>query len=82
VSDDLNIKEDKWRGILMLLLKDFFRDFSKAIIRGVVGFGIGTGVGGIVCWYYGIPLIFSLLGGILVLGFALALVSNSSFFDK
>jgi len=31
------------------------------------------------CWYYGIPMIFSVLGGILVLGIALALMSDSIF---
>jgi len=80
VGDDIKIEEVKWRGILSSALMGFLRDFSKAIIQGVVGFGIGTGVGGIICWYYGIPLIFALLGGILVLGFALALVMDSSLF--
>lgn len=80
MSEDLETKEGKWQSLLTSFLKGIFRDLSKGIIQGVVGFGIGTGVGGIVCWYFGIPLIFSLLGGILVLGFALAMVSDSLFF--
>jgi hypothetical protein len=33
----------------------------------------------VVCWYYGVPLFLSLLGGILVLGFAMAVKSDSLF---
>lgn len=62
---------------------DFLRDLLKiglaVILKVVVFFGVGTGGGAIVCWYYGLPLGFSILGGILVLGIALALMSDSIF---
>ena len=62
---------------------DFFKDLLKiglsAIIKFVIAFAIGTGAGAIVCWYYNIPLGLSILGGILVLGIALALMSDSIF---
>lgn len=67
--------EGQSRGFLVTLLVGLVRDAVKFIIA----FGVGTGAGAIVCWYYGIPLVFSLLGGILVLGLALALMSDSLF---
>jgi len=63
------------RGILASLLMGLVRDAIKMI----VAFVVGTGAGAIVCWYYGIPLAFSILGGILVLGLALALSTDSLF---
>jgi len=63
------------RDVFVGLIKSSF----NAIMKFLIAFGIGTGAGGIVCWYYGIPMIFSLLGGILVLGFALALMSDTIF---
>ncbi len=41
-------------------------------------FAVGTGGTALACWYYGIPLGFSILGGILVLGVALALISDNT----
>lgn len=62
---------------------DFLKDLLKiglvAILRIMAYFGVGTAGGAVVCWYYGIPLGFSILGGILVLGIALALISDSIF---
>ncbi|MCP4303853.1 MAG: hypothetical protein GY788_03030 [bacterium] len=49
----------------------FFTTLLQGLIRDMVGywitFLIGTGVGAIICLYFGVPLVFSLLGGILVL---------------
>ena len=67
--------EDENRGFFSSLLMGLVRDAVKLIIAFVVG----TGAGAIVCWYYGIPLIFSLLGGILVLVLALAISTDSLF---
>ena len=79
MNDDLKTTaesdEDKNRGFLATLLVDLVRD----AVKFVIAFAVGTGAGAIVCWYYGIPLGFSLLGGILVLGLALALMSDSLF---
>ncbi|MFT5535477.1 MAG: hypothetical protein ACI802_003741, partial [Candidatus Paceibacteria bacterium] len=65
-SDDLCIT--RW-------IKSGLRD----ILTFFIAFVMGTGAGGIVCWYYNFPLGFSILGGIVVLGLALALVSDSMF---
>lgn len=63
--------------------RGFFASLFRSIIRDaanlLVAFAVGTGGGAIVCWYYGIPLVFSILGGILVLGLALALSTDSLF---
>ena len=79
MDDDHNMQtkldEGKSRGFFATLLVGIVRDTIKFIIA----FAVGTGASAIACWYYGIPLVFSLLGGILVLGFALALLSDSLF---
>lgn len=79
VNDDRETKteldEGRSRGFLATLLVGLVQDAVKLIIA----FAIGTGAGAIVCWYYGIPLVFSLLGGILVLALALALLSDGLF---
>lgn len=64
-------------------VKGFFSSLLFGLVRDavkfIVAFAVGTGAGAIVCWYYGIPLVFSFLGGILVLGLALALSTDSLF---
>jgi hypothetical protein len=64
-------------------MRDFLKELLKSgfsvIFKFLIAFAIGTGSGGIVCWYYSIPLAFSILGGILVLGLALALMSDTMF---
>jgi hypothetical protein len=52
---------------------------ARDLVQLLIAFSIGTGAAAVVCWYYGVPLFLSLLGGILVLGFALALKSDSLF---
>jgi hypothetical protein len=51
----------------------------RDLFQIIVAFVVGTVGGAIVCWYYEIPMGFSIIGGILVLGFALALTSDSWF---
>lgn len=63
------------QGFLITFLKGLARD----AFRLVIAFAVGTGGGAIVCWYYGLPLILSIGGGILVLGLALALTTDSWF---
>lgn len=65
----------KDRGFFATLLIGLVRD----VVKFVTAFAVGTGASAIVCWYYGIPLAVSLLGGFLVLGLALALMSDSLF---
>ena len=64
---------------MLNFFKDLFRAGLMVILKFVIAFCVGTGAGAIVCWYYSIPLGFSILGGILVLAFALALMSDSTF---
>lgn len=45
----------------------------------LMAFSIGTGASAVVCWFYGLPLILSLIGGFIVLGVAIALMSESPF---
>ena len=79
MKDDSNTDtkpvEEGGKGFFPTLLMSLARD----AVRLVVAFAVGTGAGAIVCWYYGIPLVFSLLGGILVLGLAVAFWSDSPF---
>ena len=63
------------RGFFASLFMSLVRDAVKLI----VAFAVGTGAGAVVCWYYGVPLVFSVVGGILVLGLALALTTDSLF---
>ncbi|MDX1508555.1 MAG: hypothetical protein R3358_09770 [Woeseiaceae bacterium] len=77
MSDNENVKtefhEGGARGFFSSLLSSIVRDAVKFI----VAFIIGTAAGALVCWYYGIPLVFSLLGGLLVLALTLALMTDS-----
>lgn len=65
------------RGGTRSFLTAFLATLARDIFQLIAAFAVGTGAGAIACWYYGVPLIFSLLGGILVLGFALALTTDS-----
>ena len=62
---------------------DFLKDLLKVglatFLQMLIAFSIGTAAAALACWYYDIPLGFSILGGILVLGIALALMSDSIF---
>ncbi len=71
----MQFHEGENRGFFTTLLVGLVRDAIKLIIA----FAVGTGAGAIACWYYDIPLVFSLLGGILVLVLALALSTDSLF---
>lgn len=66
----------KDRGFFATLFLGLARD----ALRLLIAFTIGTGAGAIVCWYYGLPLVLSLLGGILVLVLAFMLWMDSSLF--
>jgi hypothetical protein len=61
-------------------IKDIIKVFIDAIFKFFAAFAVGTGAAAIVCWYYSVPLGFSIIGGFLVLGLALALISDSSSF--
>ena len=66
---------DKPRGIVA----EFFLGLLKNALLLIIAFVVGTAAGAIVCWYYDIPLIFSVLGGILVLALAVAFMSDGVF---
>lgn len=67
------VNEQSSRGFLATILQDLAQDSLRFLIRAIIAFSIGTGAGAIVCWYYNIPLVFSLIGGVLVLGLVLFL---------
>ncbi|MDJ0794490.1 MAG: hypothetical protein QNI98_09620 [Woeseiaceae bacterium] len=60
-------------------LKELGATLLGALVKFILAFAVGTGGGAIVCWYYGLPLALSIVGGILVLGLALALSTDSLF---
>lgn len=60
-------------------LNDLMKTGLNALVKLTIGFSIGTGAGAAVCWYYGIPMGLSIIGGILVLGIAIAFISDSGF---
>ena len=60
-------------------LASIFLGIFNTLAKFVLAFVIGTGAGAIACWYYGIPLVFSLVGGFIVLGLALAIATDSPF---
>ena len=59
-------------------IQELFVSVGKSLLRLtailLIAFAIGTVAAAIACLYYGVPLIFSLIGGFLVLGFSVALV--------
>ena len=59
---------------------EIFNALAKSLVVFISAFAVGTGVSAAVCLYYGVPIVFSLLGGLIVLGIALALTSGSLFF--
>lgn len=62
-------------SFLMSLLKGM----ASGLLQLVLAFVVGTIAAGIACLYYDVPLVFSLAGGFIVLGIALALSTDSIF---
>jgi hypothetical protein len=60
-------------------LTSFFTSLVRDFVQLIIAFVVGSAGGALVCWYYGIPLVFSIAGGILVLGIALALTTDTWF---
>ena len=79
VSDDRNAKTEFQTGGVREFFSSLVRSVVRDAVKLVLAFALGTGAGAIVCWYFGIPLVFSFLGGFLVLALALALTSDSWF---
>ena len=65
----------KERGFFASLLIGLVRDLFKFVIA----FAVGTGGSAIACWYYGLPLALSLVGGFIVLALALVLTTDTIF---
>lgn len=61
-------------------LAQIFGALAQGFMMLIAAFSIGTGASAVVCLYYGIPIAFSLIGGFIVLGIALALMAESPFF--
>lgn len=60
--------------------KEIFDDLVKFAMRLIIAFLFGTAVGAVVCFIYGIPIGFSLVGGLIVVGIAVALMTAGSWF--
>ena len=43
-------------------LNDLMKTGFNALVKLTIGFSIGTGAGAAVCWYYGIPMVLSIIG--------------------
>lgn len=52
------------------------RGIVQEVVKVVTAFGLGTAGGAALCLYYGIPLIFSLVGGIVLLALMLVFVAG------
>ena len=65
------------------MLRDFFPRLVSGILRDLlvmaIVFAVATGISALVCLYYGVPLILSLIGGFLAVGAALFFYSASVF---
>lgn len=61
----------------------FFSQILGSLAHGflmlIAAFSIGTGASALICLYYGVPLVLSLIGGFIVLGIAVALMTESPF---
>lgn len=79
MRDDPGTKTDYQERGVRGFLSSLFLGLVRDAVKFVIAFAVGTGAGAVVCWHYGIPLVLSLLGGILVLGLALALSTDSLF---
>ena len=79
MQDDPDTKIEIHEGGVRGFLSSFLLGLVRELFKFIIAFAVGTGAGAIACWYYGVPLIFSLLGGILVLGLALAISTDSVF---
>ncbi|MCB1378898.1 MAG: hypothetical protein KDK89_11100 [Alphaproteobacteria bacterium] len=64
------------RGILEILAT-IAGNLMRDVFKMIAAFAIGTGASAIACWYYDLPLVLSLLGGLIVLGVALVFVTSS-----
>lgn len=61
------------------LLASILESLAKAAGYLILAFAIGTGAMAGVCLYYGLPLVFSLVGGFVVLGIAVAIMAHDPF---
>lgn len=74
-STDGRADKSRSRGIIA----SFFTALARDVLQLFFAFAIGVGGAAVACWYYELPLVLSLGGGILVLGLAVALKTDSLF---
>ena len=65
------------RSVLNAILLGVAKGVYRVALTLTITFAIGTAAGAFVCLYYGMPLMFSVVGGMISLGVAVALVLNS-----
>lgn len=69
-------------------MREVTRGFFPSLLRGIlkelivmaIVFAVATGISAAVCFYYGLPLIISLIGGFLSVG-AVFYIKSDSIFD-
>lgn len=63
----------------------FFESLLRGLLRDILwllsAFSIATAVTAAVFWFYGIPLALSIIGGLFVLGLALAIKTGGNLLD-
>jgi phosphate/sulfate permease len=83
MSDQNNLQTEQPVSDSNLTLRDFFVRMARDLLRDlfviVFVFLLSTGIYALFLIYYGLPLVLSLIGGLFVLGIALAFKSNSIF---
>ncbi len=79
MNDKKNNDAELYPGGLRGFVTSLVSGIAAAFVKFLVAFLIGTGAGAVVCWYYGLPLALSLVGGILVLALTLAFSTDGLF---
>ncbi len=60
-------------------LSQILGSLAHGFMMLIFAFSIGTGASALVCWYYGLPLVLSLIGGFIVLGLAVVVMTDTPF---
>jgi hypothetical protein len=65
------------------MMRDLVVSLVEIVVRDIVklatAFVFGTVVGAIFCWYFGLPLVYALGGGLIMLIVVLAMLPGSFF---
>jgi len=79
-ENDDEFKQRAMREITRGFFPRLLRGILKELIVMAIVFAVATGISAAVCFYYGLPLILSLIGGFLSVG-AVFYIKSDSIFD-